>query len=167
MVVDRETVRLLESFDPINWEGTVYRHRFGRTSPEKENVNGARWNPEGVSAIYTSLERIVAIAEADYQISLQPLRPSSERKIYRIAVSLSCVLDLSAWSVLQQFSIDKNTFVSMDHASCQRIGGAVEWLGHDGMLVPSARCNGLNLVIFPNKQTSNYKFEVIDHEVLR
>jgi len=52
----------------------------------------------------------------------------------------------------------------LEHAACQMIGGAVEWLGHDGLLVPSARSEGTNLVIFPNKQTPDYRFEILESE---
>ncbi len=40
------------------------------------------------------------------------------------------------------------------------VGGAAEWLKHDGILVPSARALGTNLVIFPNQQSATYRFEV-------
>ncbi len=33
------------------------------------------------------------------------------------------------------------------HATCQRVGGATAWLGCGGLLVPSARAQGSNLII--------------------
>jgi RES domain-containing protein len=166
VIFGQKTLELLEKIRDAPFEKTVFRHMFGDFSPERENTNGARWNPKDTPAVYTSLKREVAIAEADYYIAMQPLRPRAKRKIYKISVSLSSVLDLSDWQTLETFGLNKKTFDSVDHAPCQAIGGAVEWLGHDGLLVPSARAEGANLVIFPNKQKAGYKFSVLDFEEL-
>jgi hypothetical protein len=48
----------------------------------------------------------------------------------------------------------------------QRVGGAIAWLGRDGLLVPSARADGVNLVIFPNQQKAEYEFRVVASEVI-
>jgi RES domain-containing protein len=45
---------------------------FGDYPPDAENILGARWNPPGVAAIYTSLTREGALAEAEHQIAIQP-----------------------------------------------------------------------------------------------
>jgi RES domain-containing protein len=52
---------------------------FGDYPPDAENTRGARWNPPGVAAIYTSLARDGALAEAEYQIAVQPIRPRARR----------------------------------------------------------------------------------------
>ena len=39
-------------------------------------------------------------------------------------------------------------------------------MGHDGLLVPSVRSEGVNLVIFPDQKNSEYRFEVLDSEEL-
>lgn len=163
MIFDRKTIELLEGFRQASWEGVVFRHMFGEIPPDRENITGARWNPAQIPAIYASLGQEVAVAEADYYISLQPLRPRAKRKIYRINVQLDSVLDLSNWETLANFGLNKESFNTIEHSACQLIGGAVEWLGHDGLLVPSARANGINLVIFPNRQKVNYRFEVFNY----
>lgn len=164
MNYDRQIVARLEEFNPQVWEGVVFRHMFGSFPPERENIKGARWNPPETPAIYTSLARETALAEADYYISLQPLRPTAIRKIYRINVALRSVLDLSRWDSLAAFGIDRKSFSAFDYSDTQMIGGAAEWLEHDGILVPSARGFGVNLVIFPNQQSQDYRFETVDFE---
>ena len=164
---DRELLQALERFEARTWRGIVYRHMFASYSPERENTLGARWNPPEVPAIYTSLARETALAEADYQISMEPLRPVVRRTIYRIQVSLRSVLDLSAPGTLAKLGINEPELAAIDHASCQRIGGAVEWLDNDGLLVPSARItDGVNLAIYPNRQGPSYEFRVLDSEVI-
>ena len=166
MVFDRETIQALEQFTPAPWEGIVFRHMFANFPPERENASGARWNPPPIPAIYTSLVRKTAIAEADYYISLQPIRPRARRVVYRIQVTLTSVFDLSGSPALSILGLNDESLASIDHSACRRVGGAVEWLGHDGLLVPSARTDGTNLVIFPNRKTPNYRFEVLDSEEL-
>jgi len=140
---------------------------FGNFPPERENRRGARWNPPEVAAIYTSLARSVALAEADYHIALQPVRPRARRVLYRIGISLANVLDLSSFDAIEALSVARATFESMDYSSSQVVGGAAAFLGHDGILVPSARAAGVNLVIFPEKQVaSSYKFEQLDYEII-
>ena len=166
MVFNRETIERLEAFSPAPWQGEVYRHMFARYQPDRENVGGARWNPAGVAAIYTSLTRAAALAEAEYYINLQPLRPRARRVLYRIQVRLASVLDLSPWETLEGFGIRLSDFASLDYSVCQEVGGAVDWLRHDGMLAPSARDQGTNLVIFPGQRQADYEFKVVDSEVL-
>lgn len=134
--------------------------------PDQENTRGARWNPSETPAIYTSLSREVAIAEADFQISLEPFRPRVKRTVYRVRVALANVLNLSDHHVLQALGVGDAELRAFDHRACQTIGGAAEWLGHDGLLVPSARATGTNLVVFPRKQGRDCEFEVLDYEVL-
>ena len=164
---DRDLLVALARISPSSWQGTVYRHMFAKYPPDRENIGGARWNPPEVPAIYTSLSRETVLAEAEYQISMEPLRPSVRRTVYQIEVTLSSVLDLSSPSLLQSLGLPLTDIAANDHASCQRIGGAVEHLGHDGLLVPSARAiDGVNLVIYPNQQTADYGFRIVAADVI-
>lgn len=166
MVPNPDAIETLENCASFPWRGTVFRHMFAKFPPDRENVRGARWNPPETPALYTSLLRETAISEADYYIGLQPIRPSAQRVIYRIDVALGSVLDLSDGSALSRLGIDITSLALVDHADCQLIGGAVERIGHDGLLVPSARSEGVNLVIFPNRKKPDYRFEVLDSEKL-
>jgi RES domain-containing protein len=140
---------------------------FAAYPPDRENTLGARWNPPEVPAIYTSLSRHTVLAEAEHQLNLEPLRPSVRRTVYKVEVTLSSVLDLSSLTALNAVGLSAEDLATIDHARCQNIGGAVEHLEHDGLLVPSARhTGGANLVIYPNRQTSGYSFKVLDREVI-
>jgi RES domain-containing protein len=139
---------------------------FGDYSPERENTSGARWNPPQTPAIYASLNRDVVLAEADYQIAQQSLRPSARRTIYRIRLKLASVVNLADWSLLAELGLESKAFQTPDYQRSQLIGGCAEWLEHDGLLVPSARSIGVNLVVFPNNKTADCIFEVLDSEIL-
>ena len=166
MIYDRELLEKLDELRAGPWRGEVFRHMFGDYPPERENQRGARWNPPETPAIYTSLTRDVALAEADFQISLQPVRPRASRTIYTIDIVLASVIDLSDRSLLVVLGISQQDLALLDHRACQRVGGAIAWLGNDGVLVPSARADGVNLVIFPNQQKGDYEFRVKAAEVV-
>jgi len=68
--------------------------------------------------------------------------------------------------VLLELGFNKQELANVDHAACQRIGGAVEWLEQDGLLVPSAWNSGVNPVIFTRKQGAEADFEIIEKEIV-
>lgn len=162
-----ELLKVLEALENQTLDGFVWRHMFGENHPSRANDRGARWNPPGVPAVYCSLERATAIAEGDYAISVQPLRPTAKRTIYKLHVRLEKILDLSSGAALADLGIGQDEMSNANHAPCQTVGGAVEWLEHDGMLIPSARSSGRNLVIFPRHQTGEADLEVVSSEIIR
>ena len=166
MIYPPEMLDILQSAAVSAWEGTVYRHMFGSHRPARGNTTGARWNEPPLEAIYTSCERETALAEAEYYLAAQPLRPRAKRVLYTIHVSLKNVLDLTAHGLLDRLGIIPAILQSDDHSPCRLIGSAVNWLGHDGLLVPSARApRGINLVIY-QQDLSTTDFEVVSEEVL-
>lgn len=167
MIYPPELLDILERLALPQWEGTVYRHMFSDYPPTKANSSGARWNPRGAEAIYTSCERETALAEAEYQISVQPLRPRAKRTLYRIQVRFRNVADLRSRDMLKELGLGPERLSGIDHSHCQRVGGAVEWMGYEGLLVPSARREaGANLVIFSAKQSPDSEFIVLDSELI-
>jgi RES domain-containing protein len=166
MIYPPEMLDTLQSAAVSSWEGTVYRHMFGAYPPARSNTTGARWNAPLLAAIYTSLERETALAEAEYAIASQPLRPKAKRMLYTIRVALQNVIDLTAPDLLPQLGITADVLSAVDQSLCRFIGGAVTWLGHDGLFVPSARwAGGTNLVIYQQDPSSDV-FEVVAEEVI-
>ena len=157
---------ILQAAGMSAWEGTVYRHMFDSHTPARANTTGARWNEPPLAAIYASRERETALAEAEYYIAVQPLRPKARRVLYTIRVSLKNVLDLTAPGVLDRLGITMEILQNDDQSPCRLIGGAANWLGHDGLLVPSARRpGGTNLVIYQQDVASS-EFEILAEEVI-
>lgn len=166
MVHDPALLDRLEGLAARPWQGTVWRHMFADYSPDRPNTSGARWNPRGVAAIYTSLERETAIAEGDHAIAMQPLRPRAQRIVYEILIRVDAVVDISDPELLRGIGVDENDLAAVPSRACQAVGGAAAWLGLDGLLVPSARSVGANLVIFVNAQDPDAEFEVVSHQVI-
>jgi RES domain-containing protein len=148
VVHDPALLDALERLDPRTSSARVFRHLLGSTPPERPNIRGARWNPPGIAALYTSTTSATAQAEGDHLISVQPIAPRATRVIYEIQVSLASVLDLTDTGVLRTIGLTAAEISSDDWTPCQRVGGAAAWLEHDGLLVPSARARGgTNLVV--------------------
>ena len=165
MIYEPQFLDFLQEQEGGNWDGEVFRHMFAYFPPHRENTGGARWNPSGVAAIYASLKRATALAESEHQISLQPVRPRVRRTIYRIQIRLDNALRLPQ-SALDHLGATAEVIAAIDLGPCQMIGGAVAWLEYDGMIVPSARHQGSNLVLFPTNQSVDYTFDVVGEEVI-
>src|SRR5260370_13738737 len=63
-----------------------------------EKIQGARWNPPDVAAIYACFEPAVCIAEVEYNLARQPrpVKRDLRKTLYEIEVALAAVVDLSA-----------------------------------------------------------------------
>jgi RES domain-containing protein len=134
---------------------------FAKLPPDRENIDGARWNPRGVAAIYTSLERETALAEAEFRMSFEPLRPSKGRILYHLRVTISRVLDLRLPGLLEELGIPLDQLSNpLAVGRCREVGGAAAFLGNTGILVPSVRHpGGSNLVVLAPDE-----FEVVGQE---
>lgn len=166
MLYSRELLEKLDKFTAAPWSGVVYRFMLGEYPPDRENTRGARWNPVGVAAIYTSLSRDVALAEGERLIAVQGTPPTAKRNIYTIELTLRSVMNLANKADLTILGLTDAELAGDDHAACQLVGGATEWLGHDGVLVPSVRATGTNLVVFPTRGKPEQRFKIVDREIL-
>jgi RES domain-containing protein len=154
----------LQAIVPEPWAGQAFRHTFADYAPDVENTRGARWNPPGTAAIYTSLTREGVLAEAEHQLSIQPIRPRVKRTIHTLDITLSSVLDLTSIEALARVGIGPSELSADDMSACQQVGGATSWLNHDGLLIPSARSATVNLVIFPVNRGPDARFNATASE---
>ena len=165
MVYDPALLDRLEAIKREEFDGLVWRHMFCSFDPARANTRGARWNPPGVAAIYTSIDKHTALAEAEHAIASQPLRPRAVRHLYQIRVTVKRLVRCDD-VILRELGVGQSELQSVDHTDCQRVGGACHWLRADGLLVPSARAAGLNLVVFADNLDVDAAFEVVESEVI-
>jgi RES domain-containing protein len=160
---------LLEQLGEIrssSWSGQVFRWTFGGTPPDRPNSRGARWNPPGVAALYTCLTRNGVLAESDYLIAAQGIAPMRARHVHTFDLSLNSVLEITDTMLLGRLGVDEAALESVDQSKCQLVGGAVERLNHDGLIVPSARSPANNLVIFVNRRPYGASLDLIGTEII-
>lgn len=166
VALEKALVDRLQLLAPAPWWGIVYRHMLGDRQPLLPNTRGARWNPPGIDVLYTSLDRPTALAEGDHLIAMQPVPLRVKHVLHRIRVTLRSVLHLGAAELLRELGVDERALSDPDHTACRKVGHAVAWLEHDGLIIPSARAKGLNLVVFVNNQDAQAELEAIDSEVI-
>ena len=158
---------LLDALERLGSEtldaAAVWRHMFNDNPPELANTRGARWNPAGLAAIYASERRETAIAEGQHAIDMQPLRPKARRYVYQLRVSATKVLRIRR-SDLADLGLDAADLESTDFSACQRVGAHAAFLGYDALIVPSARADGANVVIFVNELAAEARFERVTRE---
>lgn len=161
MVHDPRLLDALESFEAGPWEGIAFRHVLGSYAPDRANVRGARWNPPEVAALYMSLDEATAKAEGDRLLAVQPVAPRVARTIYELGVNLESVLDLTLPGRLEAVGMTGEDLENDSFEACQRIGAAVAWAGHDGLLVPSVRHEGgSNLVAYTANEVPESEIEI-------
>lgn len=167
MLFDQDVLDALESLETQSWEGEAWRFVLGETDPFQPNTRGARWNPPDTAALYTCLERTTVLAELDHVRHLQT--PALRRELFvlhTIRTRVTRMLDLSDRTLLRTLGVGDPELSSDDQTACRRVGGAAAWLGHDGILVPSARADGDNLVVFVNAQRPDLPLELVSSEQL-
>lgn len=156
---DPELLDFLESRAVGEWTALVWREVLRDADPLRPNQRGARWNPPGVEALYCSLLPETAEAEIDYIVSLQPVPVRKRRKV-RLEVELAGVIDLSDLAPLEAFGMDRAGLLGRNVDAPRTVGSAVSWLGYAGLLVPSARHAGTNLVIYANQMAPTDQVEL-------
>lgn len=142
---DPNMLDALEASAVAQVAGTVWRQILDPTSVMRPNQRGGRWNRPGTEALYCSLTPATATAEIDHLVSSQPVPITRQRRTFGIAVRLSRVIDLRPAPWAERFTYPYDP-PDVDH--CQAIGAAVAWLECSGLIVPSQRHGGDNLVIF-------------------
>ena len=147
------------------WSGTAYRQVFEGTDVLRANIRGGRWNPPEVEAVYCSLHARTAAAEVDHLIARQPVPIRTPRITHTLSVTLASVADLRDLATLESNDITSDMMMGEDLSVPQLVGGAVNWLQCAGMLIPSARDAGDNLVIFVNNMGPTDVIDPVSEEV--
>lgn len=129
--------------------------RDGR-DPTHCSANGGRWDDGTFDVLYTSTRADGALAEMYFHLSKgQPVIPS--RVVYRLFeldVTLTACVMIPDLDALTALGVKTSTFGRLSYGErqgeyprTQEVGEAAHFHGRDGLLVPSARSDHLNLVV--------------------
>src|SRR5690348_6390391 len=150
-VHDRGILDALEAIDPEPFAGQVWRvTRKGREPLRGSTANG-RWSPSGgeFEVLYTSLDRDGALAEIGYRLSLEPVWPSRiEHEMHMIQAEAKRTLRFPDTISLERFGVETARYRTFDYQATQSIAAAARFLEFDGLIVPNARFDCSNLVLF-------------------
>jgi RES domain-containing protein len=152
-VHDRAILDALESLDPVAIEKTAWRIvRKGR-DPLRGAVANGRWNAIGeFEVLYTSLAAGGALAEVGFRLSLEPVWPSRiAHQIHTLRIKADRALILEDLRQLEPLGVNIARYETFDYAATQAIAAAAHFLEFDALIVPSARYQASNLVVFSDR----------------
>lgn len=156
---DRELLDALEQLEPEGFEGRVWRVVVEGRDPVqcRRTRTGGRWDTGDFDTLYTSLDPDTCCHEIAYHVRRQPVIPTRLRhELCTLEVATERSLKLVDIGQLRALQIDMEAYDSQHYGTVlnrvypqtQAVGAAAVFLGFDGLLVPSARCRGTNLVLF-------------------
>lgn len=158
-ILDPILLDVLDDIAGISFSGSVWRVSWKYRDPLVSSPGGGRWAPNSqFDVLYTSLSEDGAMAEVYHHLSRAPVFSSSEKTINKIAVSLTNLLPLDQ-EIFERLKIE-NPLSSKNLAPNQAVGEAAYMLGFKGLIVPSARYDCKNLVIFTDQLDASLTLEV-------
>lgn len=173
---DNALLDALERLRQSPYEGNVWRSVGEGRTPTDCWRSGGRWDDKTFDVLYTSETRDCAIAERRFHLFMgQPIAPSKLRyELYELSVVLERVIDLPDLTSLQSIGMDTRNYGNVSYADkddeyppSQAVAEACFFLGADGILVPSARHNSKNLVVFCEQDTEKGIGIVKNHGIIK
>lgn len=174
-VRDSALLDAIQTLDPIEFDGPTWRVvREGR-DPLLASRTGGRWDDGTFDVLYTSETREGAIAETRYYLMKgQPVIPSKPRYVlHELRLHLQRAMRLVDLDALQSLGVNTAQYGTaqysqrqMEYPRTQEVGEAAHFLGFDGLVVPNARYDCLNIVLFDDVCESSAKKEVANHGVI-
>lgn len=172
---DIELVDALSAKVAVPFTATVFRAtRLGGVA-EAFSTSGGRWSPpdsyQTVPVLYTSLSRDGAIGEVASYLSLLKPRPTKPIAIHSLEITVTSVVKLTL-DELADLDVDVTRFSDRPYARppkdsilrTQEVGAVLNFLEHDGLLVPSARWDCDNLIVFGDNHNLNNSLTVLGVE---
>jgi RES domain len=105
-----------------------------------------------METLYTSHEEQGSVAEIHSLLSLQPVFPSKLQWLtYEVQAEFDGVVSLPTLPELAELGVGVDRYHLREYGRTQEIADAALFLGFTGLVVPSARWDCTNLVVFPEK----------------
>lgn len=173
---DAALLDALEALPHAPLETTAWRiTREGRDPLACFNAGG-RWDDGSFDVLYTSLHPDGARAELHFHLSAgQPVVPSKPAyRLHELRIRLAACLTLPSLEALAALGVQTARYGQLSHAEREReyprtqdIAEAAQFLGRDGLVVPSARSVHPNLVVFCATAGEAARTHLADHGPVR
>lgn len=147
---DDRLLDLIGALEGQEYRGPMWRVvRTGRDVLDGSRGAG-RWNTAEMSVLYGAAEADGALAEINFHISRgQSVFPSRIRHdLFELEIVARDTLVLADMDQLRRLGVDDSRYRELLYDRTQEIGAAAEFLGFDGLIVPSARWDCRNIVLF-------------------
>lgn len=171
-VRDSDLLDAIQVLEPVEFDGITWRVvRKGR-DPLIASRAGGRWDDGTFDALYTSETREGAIAETRFCLMKgQPVVPSKPTyTLYELRLHLLRALKLVDLDALKALGVNTARYGTaqysqrqLEYPRTQEVGEAAHFLGFDGLIVPNARYDCPNIILFDDVCESGAKMEVANH----
>lgn len=172
---DNRLIDAVEAIQPTQFSGVVWRVvREGR-DPLDCGRSGGRWDDGTFDVLYTSLAREGALAEMHFHLKRgQPIFPSRVRyELHEMSLSMEAALKLLNLEDLARLGVAEDTYGRLsyqekdaEYPRTQDIAEVAHFLEFDGLLVPSARWNCLNAVVFCEQCPASQREVIQSHGLI-
>ena len=132
------------------FEGSVHRVVWSDRSPvEGSIIARGRWSSRdsGFEILNTSFTAEGANAEFEAFWSLFEQRPDRQALNWKLRVRLNRAVELD-FGALETLRVAQSDYGGREYSRTQEISDAVNYLGFDGLIVPCARYECRNLIIY-------------------
>lgn len=146
----------IETETPTDLRAQLWRVVTDGRDPLSAGRAGGRWDDGSFDVLYTSSKRDGALAEAWFHaVRGQPIPPSKPvKRIHRLEVELTRVLDLSGEGRLAALGVDMQQYGQLsyvqrggEYPTTQQIGEVAFFYEYEAIIVPNARWPTSNVVI--------------------
>ena len=172
---DNSLLDALESLLPSPFEDTAWRVVRDGRDPMLCSAVGGRWDDRTFDVLYTSTRADGAIAEMYFHVTRgQPVIPSLVHyRLYELRVSLSSCLRIYSLAELSSLGLQTASYGQLsyderehEYPRTQEIAEAAHFIGRDGMVVPSARSEWPNMIVFCDPAGPDSAQVVKDHGLI-
>lgn len=172
---DNQLIDAIEAIPPTPFSGNVWRVvREGR-DPLDCSRSGGRWDDGSFDVLYTSLEREGALAEMYFHLKRgQPIFPTRVHyELYELALAMDATLKLLNLEDLARLGVASEGYGRLsyqdkaaEYPRTQDIAEVAHFLEFDGLLVPSARWNCMNAVVFCERSPPDQREVLASHGLI-
>lgn len=164
MVHDPDLLDRLDALPKASFDGEAFRATRQSLDPLAGSYSGGRWmRRDAAGVLYTSLAREGALAEISFHWGRLTPRPTKPVILHALRVAAQRTLKLVR-ADLASLGVPEDSYSGVNLPRTQEIGAAIEFLGCDGLIAPSARWDCDNLVLFPDRLGAEAKLEVVTSE---
>ena len=157
---DNALIDALEAIEPVAFSGPVWRLVRDGRNPLQCSASGGRWDDGSFDVLYTSMSRAGVLEEMRFHLMRgQPVMPSGVRyRLFKLDLALERTLQFLDLATIRKMGLKTEIFGRLsyqqkndEYPRTQEIGEVAYFLDFDGMIVPSARSDTKNLVVFCDK----------------
>lgn len=169
---DNALIDAIEAVQPVFYAGHVWRVTREGRNPVQCSRSGGRWDDGTIDVLYTSEKREGALAEMKFHLLRgQPVIPSLVTyTLHELSVSMRRSLKLLDLNALLSLGLDCSRYGQAsyeervtEYPRSQDIAEVAHFLDFDGLIVPSARHQCLNVVPFCDRLLPEALQPVMNH----